>query len=159
MQCGDIGVKVLGTKFDVNGYPENGEISVVLESGSILLTHKQYTLDYVLSPGEQADYNIKENEIKVHDTDVEKYTSWKDGILIFRNDPMELVINKLERWYNIDIVVKDPNVYNSIFTGTVINESYQQIFKLIEYSCPVRCEVVENMNPKQIPKIIISKKN
>ena len=158
VQCGDIKVKVLGTKFDVSAYPDNDKISVVLESGSVLLNHNQCTLNYKLKPGEQADYDKKAKEINIHSADVEKDTSWKDGKLIFRNDPMKLVIKQLERWYNIQVEVKDPEVYNSIFTGTVINEGYQQIFKLIEYSCPVHCEIVNNLNPEEIPKIIITKR-
>ena len=157
VQCGEIRVKVLGTKFDVNAYPGNEKISVVLESGSVLLDHSRCELNYELKPGEQADYDINAGEIKIHNTDIEKYTSWKDGKLIFRNDPMRLVVEKLERWYNIEIDVKDTEVYNSIFTATVINEGYPQIFRLIEYSCPVHCEIVNNLHPEDIPKIIITK--
>ena len=157
VQCGEINVQVLGTKFDVNAYPVNDKISVVLESGSVELKHNRFLLDYVLKPGEKADYDITEKNVKVSEADVKKYTSWKDGKLIFKNDPMKLVIEELERWYNIKIEVKDQEVYNSIFTGTVINEGYPQIFKLIEYSCRVRCEIVNNLNPEEIPKIIITK--
>ena len=157
VQCGEISVKVLGTKFDVKAYPVNDKISVVLESGSVELKHSQCLLDYVLKPGEKADYNIKEKSVKVCDADVKKFTSWKEGKLIFKNDPMKLVIEELERWYNIKVEVKDQEVYNSIFTGTVINEGYPQIFKLIEYSCRVHCEIVNNLNPEEIPKIILTK--
>ncbi|QGY47796.1 DUF4974 domain-containing protein [Maribellus comscasis] len=157
VQCGEINVKVLGTKFDVNAYPVNDKISVVLESGSVVLKHDRCLLNYVLKPGEKADYDITEKNVKVSEVDVKKFTSWKDGKLIFKNDPMKLVIEELERWYNIEIEVEDQEVYNSIFTGTVINESYPQIFKLIEYSCPVNCEIVNNLNPEEIPKIIITK--
>ena len=158
VQCGEIRVNVLGTRFDVNAYPENDKISVVLESGKVELNHSQHTLNYKLIPGEKADYDIEKKQLSVENIDVEKYTSWKDGKLIFKNDPMKLVLEELERWYNIKIEVKDQEVYNSIFTGTVNNEGYPQIFKLIEYSCPVHYELVNNLNPEEIPKIIITKK-
>ncbi len=157
VKCGEINVRVLGTKFDVKAYPVNDKISVVLESGSVELKHSRFLLDCVLKPGEKADYDITEENVKVSETDVKKLTSWKDGKLIFKNDPMKLVLEELERWYNIKIEVKDQEVYNSIFTGKVINEGYPQIFKLIEYSCPVHCELVNNLNPEEIPKIIITK--
>ena len=158
VQSGDLQVEVLGTRFDVNAYPENEAISVVLESGSVVLSHNQLTLDCVLEPGEQADYAVKSNEMSVHQADIEKLTSWKDGKLIFKNDPMKLVFEKLERWYNIDIEVLDEEVYSSIFTGTVINnEDYSQIFKLIEFSCPLQCRVVDGANAGEIPKVIITR--
>ncbi len=158
VQCGEIMVKVLGTRFDVSAYPDDEIINVVLESGSVELDHNRYSLNYRLKPGEKADYDVKGRNINILDVDVHKFTSWKDGKLIFRNDPMDYVIEKLERWYNIDIEVKDKEVYSSIFTGTVANEAYPQIFKLIGYSCPVHCEIVHNANHEEIPKIIISKK-
>lgn len=158
VQSGDLQVEVLGTRFDVNAYPGNEEISVVLESGSVLLSHSQLSLDCVLEPGEQADYDVASNKVSVHQADIEKLTSWKDGKLIFKNDPMKLVFEKLERWYNIDIEVLDEEVYSSIFTGTVINnEDYSQIFKLIEFSCPLQCRVVNGVNAGEIPKVIITR--
>ncbi|MCK3684468.1 FecR family protein [Maribellus sp. YY47] len=156
VQCDEIKVTVLGTTFDVNNYPENKKIFVVLESGSVELNHNN--TNYILKPGEIADYDEKNKSISINDADIQKYISWKDGKLIFRNDPMELVIKELERWYNIKIIVKDPEVYNSIFTGTVINKDYSRIFKLIEYSCPVHCEVMNNTAPEEIPIVIITKK-
>ncbi|MFV0593936.1 MAG: FecR family protein [Draconibacterium sp.] len=155
VQCDEIKVKVLGTKFDVSNYPENEKICVVLESGSVEVNDSK--ISYMLEPGEKADYSISDNTVNIDKVDIQKYTSWKDGKLIFRNDPMEFVIKELARWYNIEIKVEDPEVYNSIFTGTVINEDYSRIFELIEYSCPVHCEIINNLNPDEIPKIILTK--
>ena len=157
VQSGAIEVKVLGTKFNFNSYPDNDKISVVLESGSVALKKDQSSKEYFLRPGEKADYYIKEQKIGIQTAEIKNYTSWKDGKLIFRNDPMKNVVKTLERWYNININVKDSIVYNSIFTGTIISESYQQIFKLIEYSCPVTCTIV-NPDLKKVPEIIISSK-
>lgn len=158
VQCNDLIISVLGTKFDVDAYPETGKVSVVLESGKVKLSHKQIsTFNYLMTPGELADYDIVENKINISHPDISRYTSWKDGALIFKNDPMKLVIEKLERWYNVDIHVKDQEVYNSIFTGTIRNESYEQIFRLIEFSCPVNCHIINNSGSVLIPQIIISK--
>jgi ferric-dicitrate binding protein FerR (iron transport regulator) len=155
VQCNEIKVEVLGTTFDVSNYPENRNISVVLESGSVKLNDSKQA--YMLKPGEKADYNVNAKSIDIDEVDIQKYTSWKDGRLIFRNDPMEIVIKELARWYNIEIEVKDPEVYNSIFTGSVSNEDYSRIFELIEYTCPVHCEIINNINPDNIPKIILTK--
>ncbi|MEN8249729.1 MAG: FecR domain-containing protein [Bacteroidota bacterium] len=157
VQCNDLVVSVLGTKFDVEAYPEIGKISVVLKSGKVGLTHQKIaSFSYTMSPGEMAEFNLSDNKMNISYPDVEKYSAWKDGILIFKNEPMKEVIDKLRRWYNVDIVVKDQEVYNSVFTGTIQNESYEQIFRLIEFACPIKCQVIYNTEGDVPSQIIIS---
>jgi len=159
VESGDLSIRVLGTRFDVEFYPETGKISVALESGKVQLAHRRIeSFNYALSPGELAEFDMAANKISISKPDINKYTSWKDGVLLFKNDPMGRVFEKLEKWYNIEIVVEDAEVYKSIFTGTIRNENYEQIFRLIEYSCPVKCRVINSPDPGRIPVIEISGK-
>jgi transmembrane sensor len=159
VHCNDVVVSVLGTEFDVNAYPETGKVCVALESGKVALSHSRIeSIDYTLKPGELAAYDLKQNTLQVDEFDVSQYASWKNGMLVFKNEPIKTVFEKLERWYNIDIEVTDETVYESIFTGTFQSESYEQLFRLIEYSCPVKCRINHNSDSASLPKIIISKK-
>lgn len=152
VHCSDLVVKVLGTKFDVSAYPGDKKMNVVLESGSVQLLHGKTRNEIcLLKPGEMAELDLTENKIVTGKVDIEKYTSWKNGFLIFKNDPMKQVIEKLERWYNIEVEVTDPAVYHSIFTGTIRNETLEQIMKLIGYSCPVSFQLQNNTG--SIPKV------
>ncbi len=152
-------VQVLGTQFNVEAYPETGKINVALQSGSVHLSQEQNeSFQYQLKPGEIAAFDVEHNEIKIAKTDVERISAWKNGTLIFHNEPMKTVIEKLERWYNIDVEVRDDAVYNSVFTGTITNEGYEQIFRLIEFTCPVKCTIVNKLQSDKKPKITITKK-
>ncbi len=138
VHCSELVVKVLGTRFDVSAYPGDSKINVVLEEGSVqLLPERMKERSYMLSPGEMAELDLAAGKIVTGKVDVEKYTAWKSGLLVFKNDPMGEVIEKLERWYNVRIKVADPAVYNSIFTATIRTESLEQMIRLIEYSCPL----------------------
>nr|WP_321355156.1 FecR domain-containing protein [uncultured Draconibacterium sp.] len=151
-------IKVLGTEFDVEAYPETEEINVVLESGSVQLNHaKNESFNYRLKPGEIAKFDLTQNNLNIAEVDVAKFSSWKNGMLIFQNDPMKEVIEKLERWYNVEVEIRDEEVYNSIFTGTITNEGYEQIFRLIDFTCPVKCEIINKTKADEKPKIIITK--
>jgi ferric-dicitrate binding protein FerR (iron transport regulator) len=151
-------VKVLGTKFDVDAYPENDKIAVVLESGKVELAHKDFeSFNYTMQPGEKATYNIANNALTLNYADATIYSSWKDGKLIFRNESMKNVVEKLKRWYNINIEVTDEEVYNSIFSGTIQNESYEEIFRYIAIVCDVNCKLIHNYEKEVKPEIIISK--
>jgi len=159
VQANGLIVKVLGTKFDVDAYPENGEIAVVLESGKVELAHNNFeSFNYTMQPGEQATYKIADNTLTLNYADAAIYSSWKDGKLIFRNESMKNVVEKLRRWYNINIEVADEEVYKSIFSGTIQNESYEEIFRYIEIVCDVKCKLIHNYEEEAKPEIIISKK-
>ncbi len=152
-------VNVLGTKFDVNAYPENDKIAVMLESGKIELAHEGLeSFSYTMQPGEKATYNIANKALTLNYADASIYSSWKDGKLIFRNESMKNVVEKLKRWYNINIDITDEEVYNSIFSGTIQNESYEEIFRYIEIVCDVNCKLIHNYEEEAKPEIIISKK-
>lgn len=150
-------VKALGTKFDVSAYPEDRNIDVVLESGSVELLHDQYrSFVHILKPGEKAHVDVTTKEVSISPVDVYKYTSWKDGVLIFENANMEEVLQKLERWYNINIEVQDPKIYALVFNATIINENVTEIFDLIRYTCAVNYKIIPSKNPEIPVKVILT---
>ena len=157
VHCNDLEVRVLGTKFDVSAYPEDRDIRVVLESGKVELNQENNnSFDHILRPGEKAEFNTYSKELAISKVDTYQYTSWKDGILIFKNDRMDEVLEKLKRWYNIDIEVKDPKVYELVFNATIVNESVEEIFDLIKYTCSVNYEIIHSKSPEIPEKIIIT---
>ena len=158
VSCGDLWVKVLGTRFDVNGYNTNKAIEVSLSSGSIELLHSNdEKFICKLSPGEKAEYNVKSGNVSVQTVNLDRVAAWIDGILYFNDSPMRDVLEQLERKYNIEIEVKYPQIYKSVFTATIKNESLEEIFKSIEYSCLVRCQIVRGKEDTLKTKVIIEK--
>jgi len=157
VSCNGLKVKVHGTRFDVSAYPEDRKIDVVLESGSVELLHeKDLSFDHFLKPGEKAEFDKKSQKVSVRPVNVYKYTSWKDGVLIFENTPMDEVLEKLERWYNIDVEVGDPSINSLIFNATIINESLEETFDAIRYTCSVNYRIIPSKNPEIPVKIILS---
>lgn len=160
VQANGLIISVLGTKFDVYAYPEEDEIAVVLESGKVKLTHQEFeSFFYTMNPGEKATLNLTDNSsMNISLVDPSIYSSWKEGKLIFRTSPMGNVVAKLRKWYNVEIEIADPEINNSIFTGTIKNESYEEIFRLIGIACNVNCKIIHNYENEAKPQIIISKK-
>lgn len=157
VDCNKLKVKVLGTKFDVSSYPDAKEICVVLESGSVeLLNDHDKSFDYLLKPGEMARYSNINTELLINKADIYKFTSWKDGVLIFKDDPMTEVFEKLERWYNIDIEIKSQKVEHQIFNATIVNENVEEIFDLIKFTCGVNYSIVSSNQPEIPRKVIIT---
>jgi transmembrane sensor len=156
--CDDLGVRVLGTRFDVSAYPEDQNISVILESGSVELfkTKDQSTIQ-TLKPGERAEFDTKFRKLSVGKVDVYNYTSWKDGVLIFKDEPMANVFDKLRRRYDIDIEVKSDKVKQLVFNATIVNESVEEIFDLMKFSCAIRYTIIPSQDPNIPVKVLIYK--
>jgi len=159
VNSGEIKVKVLGTRFNVMAYPESEYISVVLESGKVQLLHNQNeNFDYKLQPGEMASYKKAQKELVIKNIDTKEYTDWKQGSLIFRDTPMREVIQRLERKFNIDIEVKNQEVYKSIFNARFADEDLNEILEYIQYSCPINYEITDEKNTKGTIIILYTRK-
>lgn len=141
VNLGEVGLKVIGTSFNVMNYGEDDQIQVVLKSGQVDLFRGEYhaSKQFVhLNPGELATFKKDEAKFLIKNTDTDRYTSWTDGILLFHNDPLDEVLKKLGRWYNVVIEIDDPAASHFPFTATIKNENLDQIIDLLQYSTPFK---------------------
>ncbi len=145
VRTGDLQVMVHGTKFNVMAYPEDENIAVTLESGSISLQRvvENHVKDLIkLEPKQHAVFNKVQKELSYMTIKPEKFTSWKDGKLIFIDDPINLIMNRLERWYNVDIELKDKELSKYTYTATFTDESLKQILDLLRVATPIECQII-----------------
>ncbi len=154
-----LGVKVYGTSFNVSAYEGYNTETVALVEGKIsMITNsngKQKEL-LVLSPNEAAEYNRTTKKL-YHDTEIylDKYVGWKDGYIVFYDDPIKQVIQKLEKWYNVDIAINNKLLYKYRFTATFIDESLEQVLKLLSLSSPMTYKIIP---AKKLPNNSFSKR-
>ena len=141
VNTGKIKVEVTGTEFKASNYPDENLTEIVLASGKINLFQGEYSKEKEIlrsmAPGEKATFYEEENKIYYEKVDVEKYISWKDGILMFRDDSMEDVVRRLNRWFNVDINLTDDKLKDYVYTATFQDESLIQILDLLKMSSPL----------------------
>lgn len=101
VHCGEITTRVLGTKFNISAYREDGKIKATLLSGKIRVSQNNMRNTTVLLPGQQA--TIGNNSIAVAAVDAEDYTEWHNGTFLFNDEDLSSVMRHLARWYNIDV--------------------------------------------------------
>lgn len=153
VDCDGLKVRVLGTSFNVSNYADDETISVVLEQGAVELSPELKSQKYDLKPGEKADYNRKTQDLTIRKVDTYQFTSWKKGLLIFKGETMREVVKKLERWYNVSIDVRNPEIYELIFTATILHEDVEEILELIRFSCSINYNIVLSQDPDTPIKI------
>ena len=157
VNAGKINVEVKGTRFDVCNYPHESRSELTLESGSVRLFEGEYKDEKtvaLIKPGERALLDNNTDKLTVSRVDVEKHTSWKEGLLIFRDDKMDEVVLKLNRKFNVDISLQDPELKAYIYTATFEDESLSQILNLLKISAPVNYKAYK---PEQLANKSFSK--
>jgi len=130
-----LSVKVLGTKFNISTYPDDEEVVAVLEEGSIQIIDTQSAIPTVkaeLKPNQLARLTKNDNHLEIIDTDYELHTLWKDGLLRFEQEPINQIINKIERYYNIEIILKDSQKGEEKVRGKLdLNASMPKVLEYI----------------------------
>ncbi|MBS7198036.1 MAG: FecR domain-containing protein [Bacteroidales bacterium] len=132
-------VKVLGTRFNVNDYDDNEEVSTTLVNGSVEIVSGDQQV-FRLVPGEQA-YG-KENKLEKREVNVRLYTSWIDGKFLFNNTELEEIAKQISRWYDVEIFFSSENVKKVRFTGAIVKfKPLDDLVRMIESTSQVRFSV------------------
>ncbi|NMB72041.1 MAG: FecR family protein [Bacteroidales bacterium] len=137
----DISVRVYGTAFNVYAYPDGNSTEVVLEEGKVEILGEQgkttRSLCY-LKPNEKFVLNQETGSSHVVQVDPSCYTSWKNGKMVFRYETFKNVVEKLNRWYNSDIIIKDSILESYVYYGTFQDETLDEVLKLIKMTAPIK---------------------
>lgn len=133
VRTGEVTTTVLGTSFNVEAYDPNQVVKVAVVTGKVEVQQieKSQTPIYLQS-NEQIEYSIQENTKVKGQFDHEEVLSWKEGILYFKNDSFSEVIEKLERWYGVDIDVKKQQIEDG-FSGSYSNRSLKSVLEGIGF--------------------------
>jgi len=91
-------VQVLGTVFNVSAYKEDNQTDVVLVSGLVNVKPKNGK-PTIIKPNQLFAYTDQVSTLR--NVDVNNYTSWHEGIYIFHNEPIEEILLRLSRYYNV----------------------------------------------------------
>lgn len=134
-------VKVLGTQFNVIAYDDETTAEVILEKGKVLVLGKDSEVKEELAPDQRIVYNKSTRAIIKTSIDSKNYTSWKDGLLIFRNVPMSELARRLERKYNMEIILHGDSLKSSIFRATFQDENLDEICKMLSTVAPIRYKI------------------
>ncbi|MET4544675.1 transmembrane sensor [Pedobacter africanus] len=120
-------VRVLGTHFNINAYTDEANTRTTLLEGSILINQK------ILKPNQQAvqaDGNISVREVNANDA-----IDWKNGEFICREEPLESLMKKISRWYDVEVVYSNPELKERTFSGSLSRYDHvMDVLKAMEFT-------------------------
>ncbi len=148
-------ITVLGTCFNVKAYKEdlwaeatllNGKIAVTLPDHAaapvVLRPLEKLTVDqlgrFVTSSIAPAATSPKAVPVAaLHNPvpdSVVTDTAWISNHLQFKKEPFDDVMRKLERWYNVTIIVQQEGLHNELVSGAFTTETVTQALKALQYT-------------------------
>lgn len=137
-----LGIRVLGTKFNVSAYADDENISTVLVDGSVGFFEKDETFDAVrnqrLNPGHIAIWQKRNGSMHIEEADTDLYTGWMDGRILFHHMPFKEIRKKLERNYNVSIFNGYQELDEVRFTASFDTETIGQVLQAIHKNYPIR---------------------
>lgn len=135
-----INVRVLGTTFDVKAYPEESDISVSLETGSVELTGRTFKA-FTIKPGEKAVYNRGSGKCSItRPSDIHIASAWKENMLVFSNAPLSEVITTLGRRFDVEFILTDEKASRYTYTLQTTHTDLFHVLNELEKIAPVRFE-------------------
>jgi len=140
-------IKVLGTTFNVDAYPQNKIIEATLIEGRISfegINEKGETTKTILSPTEKLTYNTSTNNVFVQNVDTKDETAWMDGRIVFRNSPILEVTRKLSKLYNVDFKLDGEIIKSYSFTGDFSEDSLSQVLEYMRISSGIDYKIIHN---------------
>jgi ferric-dicitrate binding protein FerR (iron transport regulator) len=137
-------IEVLGTGFNVSSYKDEGEIFTTLVEGKVKVT-TDASKSLHLSPGEQSVFNMESRIIQKRRVDVKRYIAWKDGKFVFEEQTLEQIMEKLSRWYDVNVFYQSQEARNIVFKGIVPRYGdFSNILKILEKTGEVNFRIKGN---------------
>lgn len=133
VKCGQLKVRVLGTSFNVNAYPEQKKLRIALVTGSVLVNNLQNQKIQQLKPLQMLSYDKKTTSHHTSIFDPLELTGWKEGHLVFKGADFNEIRDKLELMYNMKLINKSTTQLWS-FYAEFKNEPIQNIIKALTRS-------------------------
>lgn len=130
-------VKVIGTTFNVTAYEDDRAEEIILKSGQVQVSLSGGDELAILKPDQQLIFNKRFLDFQLKDVDASQFTAWTEGRLVFRNETLDRVAERLNRWYNVEIKIQDPELNAYTFHATFLDEPLDQVLKLLSMTTPI----------------------
>jgi len=135
ISAGNSTLKVLGTSFNLSAYPSENYVEVVLQEGKVEFQDNKNDEKVTILPRERLVFKNGEKTKSV--VDPAKYSAWTEGRLVFRGDPMAEVARRIERWYNVKIILADKEIEKYSFRATFEDDPLEEVLRCLKMTSPI----------------------
>lgn len=144
VHAGETTTRVLGTSFNVRAYNTEDEVQVAVAEGKVAVTRgdkegkdggDKETI-YV-TKNQWVTYRSSGQFIEKGEGDIKDLIAWKDKRLVFTDSPLVQIAYRLERWYNIEIMLTDSSLEQRRLSASFDKESITEVLTVIALSLDI----------------------
>lgn len=132
-------VQVLGTHFNVSAYYDDNKVTASLLEGAINASYKTET--FLLRPGQQALLRGNIGTFNKQSFDTDEVMDWKNGYFIFRSEPIDEIMKKISRWYNIQVEYQGKSTKEAFGGKYLKSNSLKELLSSLELTGAVKFKV------------------
>lgn len=134
IRSNDAVITVLGTKFNVRAWSENGKVEVAVIDGRVSLKAEDSTEkedEVIITKGYLSVLRKGENPSQPVSADVEQYLSWMNHEKDFRSAKLFEVLEQLERWYDLEFKLPSEFYKTSLVTVYIEKKPIEDILDML----------------------------
>lgn len=149
VHAGNMTIQVLGTTFNVKAYADDDKQEVVLLSGKVGVSTTRQPQQLELVPGQKilawsasAADSLQEQPLAVASFHLDAGSNacdeiaWTRNQLVFKNKTFGSLAKEMERWYNVNIHIKDASLEKELFNGAFQKENVTEALKALQIATP-----------------------
>lgn len=123
---------VLGTAFNISAYTEDRAEITTLVNGAIKVSSEAEgeNSSKILRPNEQAF--LEAGKLAVKTVNAAKEISWINGFFSFNDEPLSSIMQKISRWYDLEIVYQGADPAMRFWGGMSRHAEVADVLKRLE---------------------------
>ena len=129
-------IRDIGTRFNV--YSQAGQVSVTVLEGEVSVTAGQNSIPHNLTPGQQMSYGSMGQISKIANVDIAAVTAWQKAQLVFKGQPLRMVLEQLGRYHEVTLQVTDPHLQALKVSGVFPSNNLKLALDTIAGALPVK---------------------
>lgn len=142
----DTKVQVLGTAFNVRAVDGEYFTEVQVQSGKVSFKTKETQEEVILTADEKGVYKGQSKTL-AKDTDKSLNSiAWHTKTLKFQNTPLQKVLDDLERYFDVNIELTKPELYNCGFTSPFTDANLDVVLKTIQTAYGMELQKINQRN-------------
>jgi transmembrane sensor len=132
----------IGTRFNVRAYPNGGDVQVVVASGMVQLSDTAGDLvsGLLLSAGDMGSIDESGVPQLSRGIDTTRFFAWAEGRLVFDRTPLREAAARLERWYDIEVLIPDSSIASRRLTATIAAQNVEEVLGAVTLPLHLRYE-------------------
>ncbi|MGZ5007121.1 MAG: FecR family protein [Methylobacter sp.] len=129
-------IQDIGTRFTV--YRQADRVSVTVLEGEVSVAANPNATAQHLLPGQQINYDSNGHTANISSTDIDAATAWQKGQLVFKGQPLSIVLEQLSRYHDTSLQMPDSHLQSLKVSGVFPTNNLRLALNTIAGALPIK---------------------